>query len=241
MNRLVIATIAFLSFVPLAAAEMPHRYHNQQDKVVLNLTTEGWVKTDTARVSVYIELVQQQEDAAELKTRIDTSLNALASEVDWRITSSHQQLDQTGLNRWYVSAEARIPEAKLAGLQDRAKETSSPGYKVTISDVDFTPSLEEFEALRADLRAQIYQQALDEVARLNKVMPGSDYHVRNVDFVQIYPMQTMDAAARPMMMKSAAAESAPAPQGGAELLVSVKQSVSARVMLGRSDQPATQE
>ena len=51
MNRLVIATIAFLSIIPLAAAEMPHRYHNQQDQVVLNLTTEGWVKTDTARVS----------------------------------------------------------------------------------------------------------------------------------------------------------------------------------------------
>ncbi|WP_339632864.1 SIMPL domain-containing protein [uncultured Sneathiella sp.] len=241
MNRLVIATIAFLSIIPLAAAEMPHRYHNQQDQVVLNLTTEGWVKTDTARVSVYVELVQQQEDAAELKNRIDSSLNALASDVDWRITSSRQQLDQTGLNRWYVSAEARIPEAKLAGLQDRAKETSSPGYKVTISDVDFTPSLEEFETLRADLRAQIYQQALDEVARLNKVMPGADYHVRNVDFVQIYPMQTMDAVSRPMMMKSGAAESAPAPQGGAELLVSVKQSVSARVMLGRSDQSTTQE
>ena len=72
-------------------------------------------------------------------------------------------------------------------------------------------------------------------------MPGADYHVRNVDFVQIYPMQTMDAVSRPMMMKSGAAESAPAPQGGAELLVSVKQSVSAQVMLGRSDQSTTQE
>lgn len=236
MNRLVVATIAFLSFVPLAAAEMPHRPAMMQDQVVLNLTTEGWVKTDTARVSVNVELVQQEEAAATLKDRIDGSLQSLAKDVDWRITSSRQQLDQTGLNRWYVSAEARIPEAALAGLQDRAKDASSPGYKVTVADVDFTPSLAEFEQLRGDLRAQIYQQALDEVSRLNKVMPGADYHVRKVDFVQIYPAQAMDAAPRAMMKTSMAAEPSGS-QGGAELLVSVKQSVSAQVVLGRADMP----
>ena len=240
MNRLVIATIAFLSFVPLAAAEMPHKFHNMQDQVVLNLTTEGWVKTDTARVSVYVELVQQAEAADVLKKRIDGSLQSLAKDAEWRITSSRQQLDQTGLNRWYVSAEARIPEGNLSGLQDRAKGASNPGYKVTISNVDFTPSLAEFEKLRADLREQVYQQALDEVARLNKVMPGSGYHVRKVDFVQLYPMPAMDTAVRTTMMKSGAAESAS--QGGAELLVSVKQSVSAQIVLGRTDtMPAKQE
>ncbi len=234
MNRLVVATIAFLSFVPLAAAEMPHRSHMMQDQVVLNLTTEGWVETDTARVSVYVELVQQEEAADALKSRIDGSLQSLAKDVDWRITSSRQQLDQTGLNRWYVSAEARIPEPALAGLQDRAKDASSPGYKVTISNVDFTPSLAEFEQLRGNLRAQIYQQALDEVGRLNKVMPGADYHVRKVDFVQLYPVQAMDAAPRTMMMKSGMAAESSGSQGGAELLVSVKQSVSAQGVLGRA-------
>ena len=241
MNRLVIATVAFLSFVPLAAAEMPHRASMMQDQIVLNLTTEGWVKTDTARVSAYIELVQQDEGAAALKNRIDGSLQSLAKDVDWRITSSRQQLDQTGLNRWYVSAEARIPESAIAGLQDRAKDASSPGYKVTISNVDFTPSLAEFEKLRADLRAEVYQQALDEVARLNKVMPGGDYHVRKVDFVQLYPMQTRDAAPRTLMMKSNAAAESSGSQGGAELLVSVKQSVSAHVVLGRADMPAPKQ
>jgi hypothetical protein len=241
MNRLVIATIAFLSFVPLAAAEMPHRSHMMGDQVVLNLTTEGWVKTDTARVSVYVELVQQEEAAAALKDRIDGSLQSLAKDVDWRITSSRQQLDQTGLNRWYVSAEARIPEAALAGLQDRAKDASSPGYKVTISNVDFTPSLAEFEQLRGDLRAEIYQQALDEVARLNKVMPGADYHVRKIDFVQVYPMQVSDATPRAMMMKAGAVAESSGSQGGAELLVSVKQSVSAQVVLGRAEPPAPKQ
>lgn len=241
MNRLVIATVAFLSFAPLAAAaDLSHRAFAQQDQVVLDLTSEGWVKTDTARVSVFIELVQQEEGADALKKKIDSSLQSLAKDVDWRITSSRQQLDQTGLNRWYVTAEARIPETAISGLQDRAKEASSPGYKVNISDVDFTPSLAEFEKLKADLREQIYQQALDEVARLNKVMPGADYHVRKVDFVQLYPVQAMDAAPRTMMKSGMAAESSGS-QGGAELLVSVKQSVSAQVVLGRSAMPMKQE
>lgn len=244
MNRLVIATVAFLSFAPIAvAADMPHPSFAMQDQVILELTNEGWVKTDTARVTVFVELVQQKESADELKKRIDSSLLALAKDVDWRITSSSQQLDQTGLNRWYVTAEARIPEAAISGLQDRAKEASTPGYKVSIANVDFTPSLEEFEGLRAELRSKLYQQALDEVARLNKIMPGADYHVKRIDFVQAGPMPVHDyARAQPMMKAAMAAESAPSGQGGgAELLVSVKQSVSARVVLARSDRPAADE
>ncbi|WP_334130429.1 SIMPL domain-containing protein [Sneathiella sp.] len=243
MNRLVIATVAFLALAPMAAAaDMPHPRFAMQDQVILDLTNEGWVKTDTARVTVLVELVQQEQSGDDLKKRIDASLLALAKDVDWRITSSRQQLDQTGLNRWYVTAEARIPEAAIDGLQDRAKESSTPGYKVSIADVDFTPSLEEFEALRADLRSKLYQQALDEVERLNKVMPGAGYHVKRVDFVQAGPMPMHDyARAQPMMKAAMAAESAPSGGGGAELLVSVKQSVSARVVLARTDDPAAKD
>ncbi|MCF8467759.1 MAG: hypothetical protein K9G33_10195 [Sneathiella sp.] len=241
MNRLVVATIAFFSLTPLASAQMmPPAHHVRQDHVVLNLTTEGWVKTDTARVAVFVDLVQQKESAEDLKKRIDGSLQSLAKDVDWRFTSSRQQLDQTGLNRWYVTAEARVQEAKLAGLEDRAKSASSPGYKVGISYVDFTPSLAEFEKLRADLREDIYKQAIAEADRLNKVMPGPEYHVRRVDFVQAHPSMAMEAAPRTMMMKSGAADASTGSEGGAELLVSVKQSVSAEVILGRAGQPAPQ-
>jgi|TARA_R100000455_G_scaffold30322_1_gene21269 hypothetical protein len=238
MNRLVLATVAFLAVAPAAAsAQMPHP-SVMQDQVVLNLTSEGWVKTDTARVSVLVELVQQEESAEELKKQIDASLLSLAKDVDWRITSSRQQLDQTGLNRWYVTAEARIPEAGIDGLQDRAKESSKPGYKVSVSDVDFTPSLEEFEKLYADLREKVYQQALDEVERLNKVMPGADYHVKKVDFIQLVPVQGRNYdMAQPMMKTAMASEASGGGSGGAELLVSVKQSVSARIVLGRADMP----
>ena len=244
MNRLVVATIAFLSLIPAASAQMmmpaQHGMHGyaMQDQVVLNLITEGWVKTDTARVSAFVDLVQQKESAEDLKKRIDASLQKLAKDVDWRITSSRQQQDQTGLNRWYVTAEARVPEGKLDGLEDRAKSASSPGYKVGISNVDFTPSLAEFEKLRADLRSDIYKQAIAEADRLNKAMPGSNYHVQRVDFVRAHPAMMQEAATpRTMMMKSSSADAGTGAAGGAELLVSVKQTVSAAVILGRSEQP----
>lgn len=236
MNRLVIATIAFLSLVPLASAETMRAQYPLQDQVIINLTKEGWVKTDTARVSVFVDLVQQAETADALKNKINGSLASLAKEVDWRITSSSQRLDQTGLNRWYVTAEARIQEKNIAGLQDRAKDVSSPGYKVGISNVDFTPSLAEFETLRSELRADIYALAVAEAARLNTAMPGQDYHVRKVDFVQQHPVMHMENARAQNMMVKSAADSGGA-GASAQLLVSVKQTVSAHVVLGRTEQP----
>ncbi|MCR9214152.1 MAG: hypothetical protein NXI13_10575 [Proteobacteria bacterium] len=233
MNRLVVATIAFLCLIPLASAEMPKGQRMMHDQVVLNLTTEGWVQTDTAKVSVFVDLVQQQETPEELKKRIDDSLVSLAKDAEWRVTSSNQRLDQTGLNRWYVTAEARVHESLLPGLQDRAKSASSPGYKVGISFVDFTPSLAEFEKLRADLRSDIYKQAVAEVERLNAVLPGSDYHVQKVDFVQQYAAPRMEnMRAQTMMVKSQADEAGSG--GGAQLVVSVNQSLSAQVVLGRA-------
>jgi len=235
MNRFVIASIAFLSLIPLASAETMRHQYPVQDQVIINLTTEGWVKTDTARVSVFVDLVQQEDSADALKTKINASLDALAKGVDWRITSSSQRLDQTGLNRWYVTAEARIQEKNIAGLQDRAKDASNPGYKVGISNVDFTPSLAEFETLRSELRADVYALAVAEAARLNTVMPGQDYHVRTVNFVQQRPVMHMENARAQTMMVKSAADSGGA-GASAQLLVSVKQTVSAHVVLGRTEQ-----
>ncbi|TNE37083.1 MAG: hypothetical protein EP348_06195 [Alphaproteobacteria bacterium] len=239
MNRLAIATIAFFAMISAAAAQMPHMQHPAEDKVVLTLTTEGWVKTDTARVSAIVDLVQQQgQDAEAIKKRIAASLKSLADGVEWRYISSSQRQDQTGLNRWYIMAEARVPEAKLSGLEDRAKEASSPGYKLSIQQVDFTPSLAEFEKLRADLRSDIYKQAIAEAKRLNEVMDGPDYRVRRVDFVMSRASfgNADDSRPRAMLMKSA--EAAPANSAGGnstDLLVSVKQSVTAEVILGRTE------
>jgi len=235
MNRLVVASIAFLSFIPLASAQMGQPPMVPQDQVVLNLTTEGWVKTDTARVTVFVDLVQQKETPEGLKKRIDASLNSLAKDTEWRFTSSNQRLDQTGLNRWYVTAEARLHEKVLSGLQDRAESASSPGYKVGITNVDFTPSLGEFEKLRSDLRADIYKQAVSEAEQLNAAMPGPDYHVQRVDFAAQYPVARMETA-RPQTMMLKSSDSGGA-GGGSELLVSVKQSVTAQIVLGRM--PAT--
>lgn len=232
MNRLVVAGIAFLSLIPIASADMSNGMNVAQDQVMLNLTTEGWVKTETAKVSVFIDLVQQKESPEALKKRIDDSLGSLAKDAEWRFTSSNQRLDQTGLNRWYVTAEARLHEKLLSGLQERAKSASSPGYKVGISQVNFTPSLAEFEKLRSDLRTDIYKQAVAEAVRLNAAMPGPDYHVQRVDFITQYPAPHMEMA-RSQTMTLKSADSNGGSGGGSELLVSVKQSVTASVVLGR--------
>ena len=69
-------------------------------------------------------------------------------------------------------------------------------------------------------------------------MPGADYHVKKVDFIQLVPVQGRNYdMAQPMMKTAMASEASGGGSGGAELLVSVKQSVSARIVLGRADMP----
>ncbi len=83
------------------------------------------------------------------------AVNNLAK-ADWRLTSFNRSEDQTGLERWSATFEARLPETDLNGLAETAKKISKAGMQLTIADIDFSPTLEEMETARAGLRTQVY-------------------------------------------------------------------------------------
>ena len=69
--------------------------------------------------------------------------------------------------------------------------------------MEFKPSLEEIQQVRAQLRERLYQQARDELQRLNKVYAGQNYSLNNLVFdegmnVTASPkIATMNAIAMP--------------------------------------------
>jgi Protein of unknown function (DUF541) len=208
-----------------------------ENEVVLSLTTEGWVTTSSADVNVSFNITQQDETATDLRAEVLDKLKKLAPEEEWHVTSSRQSKDQTGLNRWFISATARVAEKNIADLQDRAAQLSRPGFKARIDYVNYAPSLAETQALMAKLRSKIYTEAAAEAGRLNKAFTGGDYKVTLVDFLpqnmQAPRLMSRASKARPMMAEGMMSTTADQQGGGgAQMPVSRKHTLSATIVFG---------
>ena len=218
--------------VPAALAQPMGRTGPADDEIVLRLEAEGWVETQTAKLIVAIDMALQGGEVADARAQVTETLGGLVAEVDWRTTRFSRQMDSAGLERWQVVAEARVPEARLAGVHDKAKTASKPGLSVRVADIDFTPTLAEHTAVEAQLRAELYRQTKEELARLADIFPERAYRVRMIDF-QSAGMPNPRPA---MMVRGMAAESAPAMMkdqaGGEGLSVSRRIVQSATVILG---------
>ncbi|MFO7483388.1 hypothetical protein [Oceanibaculum nanhaiense] len=227
----VLAGFLLTASVPAAQAQTMGRTGPADDEIVLRLEAEGWVETQTAKLIVAIDMALQGGEMADARAQVTQTLNGLVAGVDWRTTRFSRQMDSAGLERWQVIAEARVPEAKLAGVHDKAKTASKPGLSVRIADIDFTPTLAEHTAVESQLRAELYRQTKEELARLAEIFPDRPYRVRMIDFQS----DGMPVPRQAMMVRGMAAESAPAMKdqaGGEGLSVSRRIVQTATVILG---------
>ncbi len=177
------------------------------DQVVLQLQAEEWVETKTAKLAVSVETVLSGEQAAQQAGKVPPVLNELA-QGDWRVTSSDRSRDASGLERWRVMAEVRLPESALGGIYDKARQLSKPGQQLEVNEVDFSPTLAEREATAAKLRADIYRRAAEEAAEAAKVWPDQGFRVHRVDFETAgmpRPVQRMSMAKGDMQAMAAPA------------------------------------
>ncbi len=214
LGALALLVLGLLAMIrPAAAQDVPP----VMDEVVLTLMVEDWVETDTARVTVAVNATVMDQNAGNLRDEMLTAVGALAEgdDIEWRFTQFNRNQDRSGLERWSAQLEARLPEAQLGGINERAEAQSRPGLNLRIQNIDFSPTLEEFEAIRAELRARIYAEAMAELERLKRAVPDRDWRIATVDFVnELRPAMT---AMRGMMRESAVfdmAEQAAAPSAG---------------------------
>jgi hypothetical protein len=158
------------------------------DQVVLDLTAEDWVGTETARVTVSADAAATGTDAGTQRADLLKAIDGLAPDADWRIVSFDRSTDQAGLERWRAVTEARLAENALGGLAEKARQASRPGLQLRISSIEFTPTLGETEAVRARLRDEIYGKAASELKALEQNFPGRKFRMSNIDFMDQPPM-----------------------------------------------------
>lgn len=179
MRKIVVVLALFLT--SLSAFPAAAQIIQQRDEIVLHLAAEGWVETKTARVVAVADVAIAAEDRNAVRERMMAALKKLAPDAEWRVSQFNRSQDTAGLERWRVTAEARLPETALGGLDERAKQQSQPGLQLRIQAIQFTPTLEEREAALADLRAQIYEQAKAEATRVAKLWPQRNFRVARIE------------------------------------------------------------
>lgn len=197
---ILLAAASVLGFPAARAHELPL----PQDQIVLALDAEGWVTAARPLVRARVDAALPSAEAGALRARVGEVLGRLASAAEWRITEVSRVVDEAGLERWQVAAEARLDEAALGGLQERAEQASTPGLQIRIETIDFSPSEAERAARRAELRADLYRQVKAEIALLAEIYPDRRFRVGAIDFVtpqppMPVPMAEMRAMAAPEM------------------------------------------
>lgn len=214
-SNIVLAALAVLllhaGLAAGPAAADPGGRWSRQDTISIELRTEGWVETQTARVMALLDLALKPEDAGMARAEVQKALDALAPGADWHITGFNRNEGASGLEQWQVSAEARLPETKLGGLRESARSLSKPGRQVRILGIDFSPTLAEQEAALNGLREDIYRQAQAELGRVRALWPDRAYRIHMIDLV---PGGVSPGQPEPRMMRAEAMMSATAGPGG---------------------------
>jgi hypothetical protein len=204
--RLAFALFLALFFITPASAQEPPK---PDDMISFDLSAEDWVTTKTAHVSLDVEAAVTSTNAGTMRADMTKAVNDTAK-ADWRLTGFNRSQDQTGLERWSVAFEARLPESALNGLAEAAKKASKAGMQIRVGGIDFSPSREELEVARAALRTRIFKETGEQLTALNVALPGRSYRLSQVTFdTDSPPVPIRMLRGKAMMMDNVAMASAP--------------------------------
>lgn len=152
------------------------------DKIAFQTSAKQWVTTESALLSVNINVTLSNADLVKARSEIMNSLNKIA-QGEWHLLAFDRSQDNSGLEKLYVQAQVRVNQSSLTAIYQNAKSVSKPGAQYTVNAVDFKPSLEEIQTVRAKVRKQLYEQVNAEIERMNKVYPNQNYSVSYMVFV----------------------------------------------------------
>lgn len=180
------------------------------DKILFQVSAKQWVTTQTALLTVNINATLNNADLIQARSEIMESLNKIAK-GDWHLVQFDRSQDSSGLEKLFVQAQVRVEQSALTDIYQNAKTVSTPGKKYEVNTIEFKPSLEDTQAVRAKLREELYRQVNDELSRMNKAYPTQNYSVGNLVFVEGGDVPVAPRAYQAKEMNTMVMAAAPAP------------------------------
>lgn len=178
-------------------------------QITFTMTSEQWVTTQNADVFVGVDATLDQTQLATAHNDILEKLNKLAK-TDWHITQFNRTENSSGLEQLSVVAQARLPETDLSKIRDDAKALTHPGETFTVLSIAFNPSTAELEAVRVQLRNDLYNKIQNELNTINKIYTNQKYVVHEIDFSEQNAPPPPVPMVRMAMVAGNAQEAAPA-------------------------------
>lgn len=178
---LALASLLFTAVPVVSAQTLP--VQPVIDTVSFNVSVEDWVKTETALVTLVVDIAGNGNGGT-VRSDVLKAVAGVAEKAEWRIVAMNPQSDSAGLERWQAQLQARLPEGQLSALGDRAKKASKPGLQVRVGAIAFDPTLAETEETRSALRDKIYAKVNAELKRLNTAFPGRNYRAGDISFTE---------------------------------------------------------
>lgn len=236
MTRRVLACALVAALTACCSCAQAMEKNGHQDTVTFTLSTEDWVTAKTARVIIGVEAAVSGAAAGSARGDMLKAVENVAKS-DWKLTGFSRAQDQTGLERWSASFEARLPENALGGLHEAAKKAGKAGMQLSVNAIDFSPTLDETESARAVLRAKLYKSAAEQLTALNAALPNRDYRIAEITFLdtgnaQPYAQNEIVTTRQRMVAMPSDATMSPVPVGAPKAMErSEKISVSAMVVM----------
>ncbi|MFN3234066.1 MAG: hypothetical protein ACE365_01455 [Gammaproteobacteria bacterium] len=191
MKKVLIVLFVLISFVGVSWAS-----DSSNDKMLniisMDLISQQWLKTKTAVITIKIDAAINNNKLSDLYDKVDESLKALIPGASWNVTTFSRKTTTSGLDSVEATAETRIENQSVSGLQGKLKSMSQPGMNFTLEHVDYTPSIKELTQLKNNLRSDIYQQAIAQEKILNQTFSDAHYVIHRISF--------MDNIFRPLLI-----------------------------------------
>jgi hypothetical protein len=163
-------------------------YDAPQDTVAVAILVEEFVTSDSVKISVTANAVVPAE-GADMKKTLNEALNKAQPGAEWYFTSLTRRNNESAQEIVTATAQARIADKELNGLQARLDKASYSGLKLTQGPIDYSPRKEQLDEANKKLRRKAYEQAVAEVALINEVITdgedGAKWRVGQVEFGQM--------------------------------------------------------
>lgn len=181
INSFLIASLILAASNSSAAPDC----NNFLPQVSLQLSSEEWVTTQTAKVIIVLDALLNKQQLARAQKDFQSALSRIAPEGVWHITEFSRSASKTNLEQVHAAAETRLSDKAMAGLRERVHALNTEGQTYAVQDIIYSPTLQDVSAAQARLRSQIYSQAKAEIDRLNAIYPKPGFILYNINFTNI--------------------------------------------------------
>lgn len=175
------------------------------DKIIFPLSAQQWLNTDTAVLSVNLNVTLNNSDIVQARKEIMANLSKICV-GEWHIMQFKRSQDNSGLEKLFVQARIRAAQNNLNAVFQHAKAVSKPGATYEIANIEFIPSFEDIQKLKAKLREIIYQQAQYELNKINQIYSTQKYSLYSLKIIEHTPIaqpQALPLAAQNTMLMRA--------------------------------------